>query len=171
MQPPVKIALVSTMYSPFQVALADALNARDDVACDALFTMTRSGARGKHWTAGMKPSSYIHVAPEWQDQHTLTRWIGDQFQRSQPDIVLTTGILRSNSFRATFALRNTIKDTPIGLWLEHPNFAVSTPQRLIMKAAIRAQLRTVDYVLAIGDKAQAFYQRCHPREDGAGFHQ
>jgi glycosyltransferase involved in cell wall biosynthesis len=159
---PLKMALVSTMYSPFQVALTDALNARDDVQCRSLFTMTRSGARGKHWTAGMQASDSIQVAPEWSKQRELTQWIGDRLCDDRPDIIVTTGILRSNSYRAMVALRRKLTGTPIGLWLEHPNFAVPRPRRLLMEAAIRAQLRTVDYVLAIGDRAEKFYQRCHP---------
>ena len=158
-----KIALVSTMYSPFQVALTAALNSRSGVECQALFTMTRSGARGKHWTEGMHQSPHIHIAPEWTQQADLTRWIGNHLADNRPDIIVATGILRSNTYRSMFSLRHKLRGIPIGLWLEHPNFAVPIHRRYLMETAIRAQLRTVDYVLAIGDKAESFYRRCHPR--------
>ena len=121
--------------------------------------MTRSGAR-KHWTADMG-NRFHSGSSRWQHQRELTRWIGEKLNLTAR-YRGATGILRSNSYRAMVSLKRVLRGVPIGLWLEHPNFAVPRSRRMVMEAAIRVQLRTIDYVLAIGDRAERFYRQCHP---------
>lgn len=154
------------MYSPFQNDLARAINARG-VDYHVIYTVNRKNQRtenqrGKHWTAHIESEEYIHKLFEWRDTADLARQLNPLLERLAPDAIVATGILRASTFAALQRASKPIRSIPTGYWLELPNLSGRLGRRIAIEAVVRYQLRKMDFVLAIGDRAQRFYQRCHP---------
>jgi glycosyltransferase involved in cell wall biosynthesis len=160
-----RIVVVTTMVSPFQNDMAHAILARGDVDYHIVYTITREtqygeNHRGKHWTAEREQADFIHERFDWRSPAELARALDPLLTELAPDILIGTGVLRSATYRALQRLSPALRRVPTGYWLEHPNLAVPLAKRVAMEAVIRYQLRQMDFLLAIGDRAQGFYQRC-----------
>ncbi len=157
-----RMALVSTMYSPFQVELARAINQIPGIEYHCFFTVEKSANRGKHWLAELSDESWIHKSPPWSSLDELRPWVRRRLQAIDPEVIIRTGILRSPTFRVTNQLASAFPGVPMACWLEHPDTARPLAVRLAIEAVARLQLRAVPLIMAIGDRAQAYYRRVAP---------
>jgi len=154
------------MISPFQVELARAINDLGTVEYHCFFTVKESANRGKHWLADQSREGYIHTSADWADMDELADWTERELREIQPDIIVRNGILRSISWAATQRIRDRFPGVPFGSWLEHPDFSTGpVGKRLATEVMARRQLRDVPFIMAIGDKAQRYYQRIAPHAD------
>lgn len=161
-----KIALVSTMYSPFQVELARAMNAIEGVEYHCFFTVRASTIRAGHWLADVSEEPWIHLSPGDDDTDpVLLDWLRTELSEIDPDVIIRTGILRAQTFRLTEQLAPEFPGITFGSWLEHPDLSRPLPVTMAMTAVARMQLRNVPLILAIGDRAQRYYRKLAPHAD------
>ncbi|MFT5432944.1 MAG: glycosyltransferase involved in cell wall biosynthesis [Myxococcota bacterium] len=165
---PTRVVLVSSMYSPFQNDLAHAMNARDDVEYHVVYTMNRKNQRGenqrgKHWTAERESANFIVELFEWSDARDLAAKLDTVLDRIKPDVIVANGILRAVTYAALQKVSQRNRSIPTGYWVEHPDLSGSVRRRIAIELVVRYQARNMDFMLAIGDRAANFYQRCAPR--------
>ncbi len=156
-----RIALVSTQVAPFQVELADALNAISGVEYKVIFSQAQN-KRPPHWMdLETKIAAHAVLAPQGDDA-LRAEWVGAQLEKFAPDAVLVGGV-RGIHVDAVMNWRaKSGKGVPVGLWMEPP-----LQRRSMLHAALRRmdylwRLKNVDFVFAIGDRAHAYYRSANP---------
>ncbi len=162
-----RVVLVSTMYSPFQTELGRAINAQGLVDYHILYTMTESRGRGSHWTEdAARVPAWVHVARPLRGQAEFNAWVAEKLDELRPHVIVTSAMLSAPTWKAMTALKDTLHwhgfRTPIGYWLEHPDMSRPAPTRVAVETLTRLQIAGMDFVFAIGDRAEAYYRRCHP---------
>lgn len=155
------------MYSPFQNDLARALRDEQGLDYHVIYTMNRKNQRGpnqrgKHWTASRESEGFLHELFEWDDARDLAGRLETKLAELNPSAIVATGILRANTYEALQHLSPGLSSVPTGYWLEHPDLTAGLAKSLAIETMVRWQLKRMDFLLAIGDKAMRFYQRCRP---------
>lgn len=159
-----RVVLLTTMYSPFQNDLARALVAQG-LDYHVIYTVNRKNhsgenRRGKHWTSDRAQEDYLIEMFDWDGPRDLASHLDRTLTRLRPDVLVATGILRAHTYRALQQVQRSIRRIPTGYWLEHPDLSRGLAKRVAIESLVRYQLRKMDFVLAIGDKAQRFYRSC-----------
>ena len=158
------VVLLSTMYSPFQIAVARAMRARG-VDYRVIFTVEKQrgeNQRGKHWTADRPSEDFIDEVYGWSGPAELTERLAPLLTELDPSVLIGSGIQRSPIYAAIRKLKPQLT-ARVGFWLELPDLSRGFLTTLAIRAVGGLQLRqTADFVLAIGDRAQRFYQGSAP---------
>jgi len=157
-----RIVLITAQVAPFQVELAAAINALPHIDYHVVFT-AKENKRPSHWLSlNDKISRFsTRIPANVSGQSQLLSWGVDTVTALKPDIVLIGGV-RNINFDIGQALKQKTSNRPhIGLWMEPPltkrNFLHGTLRQL----DYHRRLRQVDFVLAIGDRAHAYYRKCN----------
>ncbi len=161
------VVLVSTLFSPFQTELATALNEREGLDYHVLYTKLANAARGSHWTEDVRRTPpYVHTVPAGLGARETAAWVEERLATLAPRVIVANGILRAPTWQTLTALRPRLgtpqRRTPVGYWLEHPD--LSRPWHVCMAVELmtRVQMGAMDFGFVIGDRAEAYYRRCHP---------
>lgn len=157
-----KIVLVTTQVAPFQVELAEAINSESNYRYHVLFT-TKENRRPPHWLdINERISSTSTIVPDTTESiDQVIEWTVKQLDILKPDVVLIGGI-RGIPYRAALAYRSKLaRDVLLGLWLEPPFPNRNLLHRSARRAEYFLRIRRVDFVLAIGDRAHAYYRSCN----------
>jgi len=158
-----KIALVSSLFSPFQLETARALNALDDLQYDVLFSLPFREARGAHWQQGdfSDLKDRYAVAPSGMAPAAVRDWLTAQLHARAPDVVIS-GALHGAIYGSVRSYARST-GTPWGIWLEQPDPRRHWLRKLLVRGVVRARLPSARFVLAIGDRAARYYGGVNPR--------
>ena len=156
-----KVVLISTQVAPFQAELAEAVNQRNDVDYSIIFCWNRS-QRPHHWLkVEDKIRRHAITAPEGLKDSGVTAWAVAQLQQQKPDLVLAGGVRGPVPDAALRYRDQHSPSTKVGFWMEPPLRAPGRLHRWARAIEYHYRLAKADFVLAIGDRAQAFYQQCN----------
>jgi len=157
------IVLVTSQVAPFQVELAEAVNAADPgVKYRVIFTLAEN-QRPPHWLdLDERIASLSTIAPTGVGHERIRDWAVEELRRWKPDTILIGGIRglssdASRAYRAGFD-----SSVSLGMWMEQPLHNASLARRIARLLDYKRRLSMVDFVLAIGDRAHAFYRACNP---------
>lgn len=155
-----KIVLVTSQVAPFQIELAAAINGMENIDYHVIFT-GKENKRPHYWLdLGDDIASFSSIVPNdsQNDQGTIA-WALKRLKDIDPDIVLVGGI-RNLPFQIgqTFKKQNSI---PTGLWLEPPLRQENKVKAALRRLDYKWRMKKVDFALAIGDRAHAYYRGCN----------
>jgi hypothetical protein len=150
-----KIVFLTGQFSPFQLELAESLNANQEVCYKVVFTEPVN-RRPAHW---LKVERNLAVHGMRAPERAAREWLDEVLQRERPQIVLVGGI-RGIQTAAALAYRRRNKATArVGLWLEPPNEQPNRIFRIARTLEYAIRLRGADFVLAIGPNTAMRYRR------------
>ena len=147
-----KILLLNSQVAPFQVELAQAMNAIPGVSFTIGFT--HPSTRARHWDL-TDAAACCRVAPEGAAPAELSTWLRQLIEDERPSVILTTA-LRGVIYNA---LARDHRSGRVGFWLEQPMEPRPWLYSRVRDVEYRVRLRRADFVLAIGDRALSYYQR------------
>lgn len=158
-----KVCLVTTVPSPFQVELADAVRSlADDLDYEVLFASAygddpgRRWRRGQHWRVDESERPYIHVRGGFIRARD---WIRTTLAQVDPDVVICGGY-RGEAFRAARSFARQA-DCRLGFWGE-PLFPRPWPVSWARRRVLAHAFRGTDLALCIGDRAYREYSPLVP---------
>lgn len=156
------IVLVTTQVAPFQVELAEAVNAADpNVRYRVIFTRAQN-QRPPHWLdLGERIDTLTVIAPADITPDRLRDWTVGELAKLKPDTIVIGGVrgVPSDAARAYRAGKD--PSVKLGMWMEPPLRNTSLLHRAARRVDYRRRLAAVDFVLAIGDRAHAYYRGCN----------
>lgn len=154
------IVLVTSQVAPFQVELAAAVNEIDNVRYHVIFT-SKENKRPPHWLdLGDKIAAFSSIVPHsCTGDATAKAWAVAELSKLNPDVVLIGGI-RNLPYDIGQDFRTQSK-VPIGLWMEPPLRQTSILHRAARRIDYKRRMRKIDFALAIGDRAHAYYRGCN----------
>lgn len=157
-----RIFLASSLLSPFQLELAEAINQLGGIEYLASFTMPFRQARGRHWQTSVPHAlrDKIFVAPGALEPAETARWTTAQLDKANPEVVVA-GALKGPIHEAASAWARRHR-APLGYWLEPPDPRRTYLYRVLVERAVAARLAEARFVLAIGDRAEAYYGKHSP---------
>jgi len=150
-------ALVTTVLSPFQVEVADAVSSQPGCpGFHVLFAGGYASERGHHWRLDIEGRHYIHM-PGPQDRSR--DWVRATLARLKPDVVICGGY-RGEAVRAarSFARQAGCR---LGFWGE-PLFPRPWPVSWARRRVLAHAFRGTDLALCIGDRAYREYSPLVP---------
>jgi len=157
-----RVSLVTTQVAPFQVEFAQAVNALEGFEYRVIFTQAEN-ARPRHWLdLGDAISDTSRIAPSETAAHPARiAWTIEQLSALRPDVILVGGV-RGPHVDAALAYRDRhVRNVPIGLWMEPPLRNTNPVHQTGRRLDYLRRLRRADFVLAIGDRAHAYYRGCN----------
>jgi len=163
-----KIVFITTLYSPFQIELAKAINSLE-LEYYVIFTMNLDNKRGEnsraaHWQPTNNYSKQILQIYKWKSVSELASGLEEELHRIKPDLVLASGILSSPVFAAIKKLKvKGFISYPLGFWLESANSTTGVLKAILKKEIARRQLCHMDFAFAIGSNALNYYSGIAPK--------
>ena len=154
-----KIVFVSGVLSPFHLEMGREFMRRG-VPYHLLFSEHHSAKRGGHWQQGVEFPN-VSVATMEQPERPLAQWLRTRLHQLAPDVVIV-GSYRGVAFETACAVARE-RGVRFGVWLEGPNLRRGPVVTFLRDVALARQLSRVDFVLAVGDRAEAIYRRFNPR--------
>lgn len=157
-----KIVLVSTQVAPFQLELAHAANAMPGIEYRAVFTQSEN-KRPAYWLdLDEHIENFSVIAPsEVVSPEQREAWTVAELRKLAPDVLLVGGV-RGPHVSAAFAFRRAhAPDIPVGMWMEPPLRNEKLTHTALRRLDYLGRLRKADFVLAIGDRAHAYYRGCN----------
>ena len=146
-----RVVFVTSLLSPFQVDVADAVNREGAVEYHVCFTEYFQRERGKHWLVDLGSRAYIHCADV---RHRPVEWTRKVLDEVTPQVCLCgfyRGAVAEELIRRARSGR-----FALGLWGEqlHP---ASPPKSWVKEGLLRLAFRSFDFSFAIGDRAYQQY--------------
>jgi len=148
-----KVLYVCNLYSPFQVELANAINALGEVEFYIAFTRDKNQSRGDHWFQSTEDTDSIRVC---RHPDNRTTWLREELERVRPDLILNGGYRKHRLLSVVFEHRRRQPGTRVGFWAEVP-FPASSVVQPLKRAVVRWIVNRFDFAIAIGDRAYATY--------------
>lgn len=156
-----KVSFISTQVAPFQAELAEAVNQLTNVEYKIIFCWRRN-QRPAHWLkVEDKIEQHAVTVPGNLNNEAITDWAVQQLIEQQPDVVLAGGVRGAVPDAALRYKHKHSPNTKVGLWMEPPLQAKSRVHEWARAVEYRYRLSRVDFVLAIGDRAETFYRQCN----------
>lgn len=142
-----RVLLVSTLYAPFQVEVADAVNRAGVLDYHICFTQRFREERGKHWLAELEDRPEVHCAT---GSVQPADWVRTVLDEVKPDLCIS-GFYRGAVYDEIIRYQRRCGAT-VGFWGEQL-FPGPRPKMWVKELLLRMNLSDVDFVFAIGDRA------------------
>jgi glycosyltransferase involved in cell wall biosynthesis len=153
-----RIAFVTTQVSPFQVELAEAINANSSVNYKVIFT-SKENTRPAHWLdMGATIAKLSSTVPSETSEQGVSQWALDELRAFKPDVVLIGGV-RGKPYDIGMTYRQQNAGVHVGFWLEQPLRSTRLVHKVLRWFDYAWRLRRADFVLAIGDRAHSYYRQ------------
>lgn len=154
-----RIAFVTSQVAPFQIEVAQAVNDLEGIEYMILFCRKQS-KRPSHWLdVEESTAKFVHIVPPDVNETDISDWAVGLLREFDPDVLISGGI-RGVWHAAVMAYRKAAKrNVPLGLWMEQPHPNRNAVHCILQQLYYRKCLWRAEFVLAIGDRADAYYRR------------
>jgi glycosyltransferase involved in cell wall biosynthesis len=156
-----KILFITRLFSPFQIEVANAVNADPGIDFRIAFTIaSREGRKQPHWRNFDYDRSRHPIMP---DGCNAVPWLVETIRQTTPD-VLISGQFLLELYQAVLATWRDERYT-LAFWSE-PLDATKPPlRRAAALQGTRFRLAFADLILAIGYRAEREFAACAPQAD------
>jgi len=153
-----KALLITTLYSPFQIDIANEFKQEDGVSeYHVAFTVLSSKVRGNHWQVSSSvDGKYIHSIDSDGDCDHIVQWLKRLIEEIKPTHIILgrwRGCVAIEIARYYKDL-----DVKIGYWTEPPNFLLPNIVQFSLALYSRYLLRGADYYFSIGARCENIYR-------------
>lgn len=158
-----KVTFVTSLFSPFQLETARAINSTTSLRYEVLFSLPFRAARGSHWQEGTFTdlAERYAVVPEGHQGQAVEQWLLGELRARKPEVVIA-GALHGPIFAAVKRYAREA-GVPWGNWMEQPDRRRHWLRRLAVRAVVNHRLASARFTIGIGERAEQYYAAANPR--------